>query len=83
MYKVLSPVDKKNGTKYWMRVGSGFPGKDPASFNLYIDAWPNGSKMLHVREMDEEDFQKGRREGPSSEPDLPPASSSEDNDLPF
>ncbi len=82
MFKVLTPIDKKNGSKYWMRVGTGFPGKDAASFNLYIDAWPtNGKGMLHVREMDEEDFQKGRRDGPSSDPPaLPPST---DDELPF
>jgi hypothetical protein len=62
MFKVMIPVEKKGGGTYWMRVGTGFPGKDGStSLNLYIDAFPANSKMLHVREMDDEDFQKSDR----------------------
>jgi hypothetical protein len=59
MFKVLIPVEKKGGGTYWMRVGTGFPGKDGGtSLNLYVDAFPANAKMLHVREMDEEDLQR-------------------------
>ncbi len=82
-FKVLTPIEaKKGGKTYWMKVGIGFPGKDAASFNLYIDAWPTQGKMLHVREMDEEDFQRGRREGPSSDP-MPSGAPDSTDDLPF
>jgi hypothetical protein len=78
MFKVLVPIEKKGGGTYWMRVGTGFPGKDASTLNLYIDAYPVGQKMLHVREMDEEDLTR-RREGPSSSADAPSAV----DDLPF
>jgi len=82
MMKVVAPIERKDGTTYWMRVGTGFPGKDPSTLNLFIDAFPTGAvKMLHVREMDEEDL-KPRRDrrvdGPAaSENPRPP------EDLPF
>lgn len=63
MYKVLCPVPRKDGTTFWMRVGTGFPGKDPTTFNLYLDAFPSEGKMLHLREMDEDDLQRGERRG--------------------
>ena len=81
MFKVLAPIEKKDGTTFWMRVGSGFPGKDPTTFNLVIDAYPINTKMLHVRELDEEDLQprKDRRGGGGDELPNP----RNPNDLPF
>ncbi|MEZ4403904.1 MAG: hypothetical protein R3B06_28025 [Kofleriaceae bacterium] len=55
MFKVLCPVERKDGSTYWMRVGTGFPNKDQ-SINLYLDALPANQK-LQLREMDEEDLQ--------------------------
>lgn len=80
MFKVLVPVEKKDGTTFWMRVGSGFPGKDPTTFNLYIDAFPTNSKMLHVREMDEEDLQP-RKDKRAEVGDVP--TNPRRDDLPF
>ncbi len=77
MMKVIAPIERKDGTTYWMRVGTGFPGKDPSTLNLFIDAFPTGNvKMLHVREMDEEDLKprKDRRvdaSAPSESPSDP------------
>src|SRR5437868_6375182 len=68
MYKVLIPLPKSNGQgTYWMRVGTAFPTKDGSgALNVLVDALPAapGPKMMfHVREMDEEDFQRGGEGG--------------------
>ncbi len=54
MFKVISPIEKKDGTKFWMRVGTGYPNKDQ-SINLYLDAMPF-NHTLQIREMVDEDF---------------------------
>lgn len=72
MFKVLSPITKKDGTTFWMRVGTGFPNKDD-SVNVYLDVFPKDGK-LQLREMDERDL----RERPA-----PRASSGESEPLPF
>ena len=62
-FKVITPIDKRDGGKYWMRVGSGFTNKDD-SINLYLDAFPvaYGKELtLQVREMTDEDFRRGER----------------------
>jgi hypothetical protein len=61
MFKVISPIEKKEGGKYWMRVGTGFTNKDD-SINIYLDAWPKNFQ-LQLRELDEEDLR--RRDGSS------------------
>ncbi len=84
MLKVVAPIEKKDGTTFWLRVGTGYPGKDPSTLNLFIDAFPTGNvKMLHVREMEEEDLQprKGRRGGGGGGPDL--TANPGNDDLPF
>lgn len=53
MFKVLSPVTRKDGSTYWMRVGSGFPNRD-ASINLYLDALPINQR-LQLRQVTEDD----------------------------
>lgn len=60
MYKVMTPVERKDGSTFWMRVGTAFPAKnDSSAINVYLDAYPRDAKaMLHVREMDEEDLQR-------------------------
>jgi len=58
MYKVISPIERKDGGKFWMRVGSAFTNKDD-SINVYLDAVPasvNGQVTLQVRELTEEDL---------------------------
>jgi hypothetical protein len=60
MFKVITPVEKKDGGTYWMRIGTGYPNKDQ-SINLYLDALPINQK-LQLREMDEEDLApRGRK----------------------
>jgi hypothetical protein len=62
MYKVISPIEKKGGGTYWMRVGSAFTNRDD-SINLYLDAVPvpNGKSSryeLQIRELTEEDLRR-------------------------
>ena len=59
MYKVVSPIERKDGTTFWMRVGTGYPNKDQ-SVNVYLDAMPFNHKF-QLREMDEEDFAPRKR----------------------
>lgn len=59
MFKVLSPIERKDGTTYWMKLGIGYPNKDQ-SVNLYLDALPLNHK-LQLREMEEEDFAPRKR----------------------
>ena len=80
MFKVLCPIEKKDsaGGTYWMRVGTAFPNKDQ-SINLYLDALPVGHNKLQIREMDEEDFNRGkRRDGEGAAGATP-----RNDDLPF
>ena len=58
VFKVISPVERKDGNKFWMRVGSGYTNKDD-SINIYLDAIPasrNGEITLQVRELTEDDL---------------------------
>lgn len=54
MFKILCPITKKDGTTFWMRVGTGFPNKDD-SVNLYLDVLPRDGK-LQLRAFDERDL---------------------------
>ena len=68
MFKVLTPIERKDGTTFWLRLGAGFHNKDE-SINVYLDAYPANLK-LQIREMTDEDFKKdaprdgGTRIGP-------------------
>lgn len=75
MFKVIAPIEKKGGGTFWMRVGSAFPNKD-GSTNLYMDAWPVGTKTLQLREMTDEDFARKRGHDEAAPAPVP-------NDLPF
>jgi len=59
MYKILSPVERKDGGTFWMRVGTGYANKDQ-SVNVYLDAIPVNNKF-QLREMDEADFTPRKR----------------------
>lgn len=39
MFKVISPIERKDGGKYWIRLGSAYVNKDN-SINVYLDAMP-------------------------------------------
>lgn len=76
MWKVLAPIEKRNGGKLWLRVGTAFPNKD-GSTNLYMDAWPAGTvNTLQLREMTDEDFARKRQPGEPAPAPVP-------EDLPF
>jgi hypothetical protein len=76
MFKIISPVEKKDGSTFWMRVGTAFPNKDQ-SINLYLDAMPFNHK-LQLREMEEEDLTpRGRKRDDAGAPAANPS------DLPF
>jgi hypothetical protein len=88
MYKVLSPIKKKDGTTFWMRLGSAFTNKDE-SINIYVDAIPLGAEtVLQLRELTEEEL-RGRESkrdlyASSSAPSAPPpASPLTQNSIPF
>ena len=57
MYKVLCPIERKDGGTYWMRVGNAFSNKDD-SLNVYLDAMPVKFTCLQLREFDEEDLRR-------------------------
>lgn len=60
MYKVIAPMEGKDGARWWMRCGSGYTNKDD-SINLYLNALPfarneKGELTLQIRELTEEDL---------------------------
>lgn len=63
-YKVLAPMPKKDGSSWWMNCGDMYEGKEPGSFNLFLNAVPaaakDGKLMFHLRELTEEDFREQR-----------------------
>ncbi len=69
MYKVLTPIMKRDGGSWFMKIGSGYTNKDD-SINLYLDAVPVGvapgkGMTLQIRELDETDLRQreSRRSG--------------------
>ena len=56
MFKVLSPIPKKDGGTWWMRLGSAFTNKDD-SINVYLDAIPKDGKF-QLRELDEHELRE-------------------------
>ena len=69
MYKVLTPITKRDGGSWFMKIGSGYTNKD-SSINLYLDAVPVGvapgkGMTLQIRELDEADLRQreARRSG--------------------
>ncbi len=67
MFKVIAPVERPDGTVWWMRCGNGFKNKDE-SMNLYLTSLPfpnKGEIKLQVRELTEEDL-RSREEKRSS-----------------
>ena len=73
MYKVLTPIQKRNGGSWFMTIGDGFTNKDD-SINLYLHAIPTGglapgqSMTIQIRELDENDLRQreARREASRS-----------------
>ncbi|HEY1550286.1 MAG TPA: hypothetical protein VGG28_20805 [Kofleriaceae bacterium] len=78
MFKIITPIEKKDGTKYWMRLGTGFANKDD-SINMYLDAIPfNPGKetVLQLREMTDEDFRRNSDHAKTNGAFVPPNQSS-------
>jgi hypothetical protein len=70
MYKVMVPIEGKDGATHWMRLGRGFTNKDE-SINCYVDAIPlhvfAGKELkLQIREYTEEDLRKRDEFRPTS-----------------
>jgi hypothetical protein len=58
MFKVMCPMEGRNGTKWWMKVGTGFRNRDE-SINVYLDAIPNKPGFhLQLREVTEEELRE-------------------------
>jgi hypothetical protein len=63
MFKVVSPLDRQDGSTYWMRCGSAFINKDN-SINVFVHALPlaqiglkDGMK-LQLRELTDEELRE-------------------------
>ena len=95
MFKIITPIEKKDGTKYWMRLGTGFANKDD-SINMYLDAIPfspGKETVLQLREMTDEDFRRNshneRTQSPASSgsafvpPNANPDQAASNDALPF
>jgi hypothetical protein len=86
IFKVLCPIERKDGKTHWLRVGSAFPNRDD-SINLYLDVLPSNLK-LQIRELDEDDLRSrdgdGAKKRTESRLDMsfPPAPAVKD-ELPF
>ncbi len=85
VFKILCPIERKDGTTFWLRVGTAFPNRDQ-SINLYLDVLPANQK-LQLRELDEEDLRERdgtapRRRGPLRTV-APSPDGTASNDLPF
>ena len=87
MFKVLSPIPKKDGGTFWQRCGTGFENKD-GSMNLYLDVFPKNFQ-LYVKEFDEDELvnRDGRRTNHATgAPELPvitPAAAPAVDNIPF
>jgi hypothetical protein len=63
MFKVISPVDKGNGKKWWMRCGTAFRNSDN-SINIYLEALPltanpkGDGVTLQLREYTDEELRE-------------------------
>ena len=53
IFKVITPIEKRGGGHYWMRLGSAYRNKDN-SINVYLDAIPKGPNLqFQLRELDD------------------------------
>lgn len=63
MFKVISPIDRKDGGKFWIRCGSAYLNKDN-SINVYLEALPlvaskDGQGVtLQLRELTEQELRE-------------------------
>ena len=70
-FKVISPIERKDGGKYWMRCGTAFVNKDN-SINVYLDALPlvaskeQQGVTLQLRELTDEELRERAEKRASS-----------------
>lgn len=63
MFKVISPVERRDGSTWWMRCGTGHRNQDE-SINVYLDALPLGGTApgkgvtLQLREYSAEELRE-------------------------
>lgn len=85
-FKVITPIERKDGTKFWMRLGNGYRNKDD-SINCYLDAVPVGRAelVIQIRELTEEDLRASehRRNNPIGAHAAPPGPAALGADAPF
>lgn len=57
MWKVVSPIEKKDGTvAYWARLGNAHSNRDE-SINVYLDTLPTNGK-IQLREFTEQELRE-------------------------
>jgi hypothetical protein len=68
MFKVLCPMEGRNGIKYWSRLGTGFSNRDE-SINVYLDVIPfnKPNVTIQLREFTEEEQRRDAERRASSE----------------
>lgn len=52
-FNVISPVERKDGKTFWVRIGVGYANRDN-SINMYLDALPVNQR-LQLREADDDE----------------------------
>lgn len=63
MFKVITPIERKDGGKFWMRLGNAYVNKDN-SINVYLDAVPLGAGRdgqgvtLQLRELTDDELRE-------------------------
>ena len=64
MFKVISPIDRKDGGKFWLRCGTAYVNKDN-SINVYLEALPlgatkegQGGVTLQLRELTDDELRE-------------------------
>lgn len=86
MYKVISPLERRDGGKFWQRCGTAYTNKDE-SINVYLDVIPTKADFtLQLRELTEEELRNNSERRASSTPPanhMPPPPNSATAALPF
>lgn len=64
-FNVVSPVERKDGKTFWVRIGVGYANRDN-SINMYLDALPVNQRLqLRIADDDEKLASDGSRRPPS------------------
>ncbi len=63
-FNVVSPVERKDGKTFWVRIGVGYANRDN-SINMYLDALPVNQRLqLRIADDDEKLASDGSRRPP-------------------